>query len=136
TRTGEIFPVEISVSYIAEGKSEIAFSFVRDLSNRKQAEAALRDSEERFRQLAENIEDVFWMANVTPERELQLLYVSPAFEKVWGRDIPTLYSDQTPFIDFLHVQDQEVVQRLLCQVTDGRPGACEARLVRPNGVVR
>ena len=45
-------------------------------------EEALRDSEERFRQMAENIDDVFWMTN----RELdQLLYVSPAYETIWGR---------------------------------------------------
>lgn len=43
---------------------------------------ALRESEERFRQLAENIDEVFWLAEPGSGR---LLYVSPAFERIWGR---------------------------------------------------
>ncbi|HEY9729423.1 MAG TPA: PAS domain-containing protein, partial [Chroococcales cyanobacterium] len=53
-----------------------------DVSERKRTEAALRESEERFRQMAETIQDVFW---ITDFRVPQILYVSPAYEKIWGR---------------------------------------------------
>src|SRR5437879_1728206 len=53
-----------------------------DIEDRKRAEGALRESEEKFRQLAENIREVFWMT--TPHLE-EVLYVSPAYESVWGR---------------------------------------------------
>src|SRR5215813_6918102 len=48
-------------------------------------------SEERFRQLAENIDQVFWMLDLATN---QLLYVSPAFERVWGRSSASLYQDR------------------------------------------
>ena len=51
---------------------------------RVEAEQALRASEERFRELAETIQEVFW---ITDARKTQLLYVSPAYETVWGRTL-------------------------------------------------
>ena len=53
----------------------------RDVARRELAEAALRDSEQRFRQLAENIEEVFWISDADKRR---VLYVSPAYEAVWA----------------------------------------------------
>ena len=58
--------------------------FFRDITRRKQAEQALQSSEEKFRQLAENIREVFWMM---PPAADEMLYVSPAYEQVWGRSL-------------------------------------------------
>jgi PAS domain-containing protein len=57
------------------------FGSYEDISDRKQAEIALQESEERFRQLAENINQVFWLT--TPDHQ-EILYVSPAYEEIWG----------------------------------------------------
>ena len=63
----------------------------KDVSDRKQAEQALHNSEQKFRQLAENIREVIWMvplnADGTP-------YVSPAYESIWGRSCDSVYQDQ------------------------------------------
>ena len=66
------------------------------------AEAALRNSEELFRQLAGNIPEVFWITDAAFKR---LMYISPAFEKVWGRSAEPLYADLTPWLDAIHPGD-------------------------------
>src|SRR6478672_6834 len=60
---------------------------VNALLRMRQTQNALRESEERFRQLTDNIEDVFWMFSV-PARALE--YVSPAYATIWGRSVATL----------------------------------------------
>ena len=55
-----------------------------DITERKRTEQALQTSEERFRQLAENIHEVFWMMDPVAR---EVLYVSPAYEQVWGRSL-------------------------------------------------
>jgi len=78
----------------------------------QKAAAALRESEERFRQMAENIENVFWMCNADLT---QFLYVSPACEKVWGKSQVELYTHGLSFIEEIHPEDRERVVAQLRQ---------------------
>jgi diguanylate cyclase (GGDEF)-like protein/PAS domain S-box-containing protein len=66
------------------------------------AEAALRNSEELLRQLAGNIPEVFWITDAALKR---LIYLSPAFESVWGRKADPLYKDLAPWMDAIHPGD-------------------------------
>ncbi len=70
------------------------------------ANAALRTSEARFRQLAENIDEVFWMSD--PAKE-QVLYVSPAYERVWGRSCESLVATPQSWLEAVHPEDRERV---------------------------
>ncbi len=56
--------------------------FAQDVTDEAAAQAALKESEQRFRQLAANIDTVFFMRSVEPPA---LIYMSPAYEKIWGR---------------------------------------------------
>jgi PAS domain S-box-containing protein len=69
-------------------------------------ESRLRDSEERFRQLAENINDVFWI--FSPDGP-QLLYVSPAYAGVWGGTADALRADPMAWLAQVHDDDRERV---------------------------
>jgi PAS domain S-box-containing protein len=62
----------------------------RDVTSQRRAAAAVHDSERRFRQIAEAIDQVIWLADAETGR---VLYVSPAFESIWGRPSEELYAN-------------------------------------------
>jgi PAS domain S-box-containing protein len=101
---------------------------------RREASEALRQSEERFRQLAENINEVFWM---TDRQTTQLLYISPAYERVWGRSFQSLYENPRSFMDAIHPEDRERVRTAVLEnQSRGEQTDKEYRVVRPDGSIR
>jgi PAS domain S-box-containing protein len=103
-----------------------------DIAERKHAEEVLRESELRFRQLAENIYEVFWM---TDPLKKQMLYISPAYEKIWGRTCESLYADPKGWIDAIHPEDRERVLDAFKRQSEGTYDE-DYRIVRPDGTVR
>jgi two-component system, cell cycle sensor histidine kinase and response regulator CckA len=96
------------------------------------AEAAARNSEEHLRQLAENIGEVFWMTDLAKR---EVLYVSPAYETVWGRTCDSLLQQPQSFFDAVHPDDYPRV--LGAQQSElGLPYELEYRIVRPDFSVR
>ncbi len=70
----------------------------------------LHTSEERFRQIAGNINEVFWLFECErPSGALKLLYVNPAYEKMWKRDSSSLYSSFYSWADAVYAEDREYV---------------------------
>lgn len=100
---------------------------------RLQAREALRESELRFRQLVEHIHEVFYLFEVESQ---QILYISPAYEQIWGRSTQTLYQQSTDFIEAVHPDDRPCVYAMLDQHTRGEQRIIEYRIVRPTGEVR
>jgi PAS domain S-box-containing protein len=102
-----------------------------DIHARKQAEEELRASEQRFRQISETISEVFWM---TDPAKQTMLYVSPAYERVWGRSVASLYAEPASFLDAIHPADRErVTGALPKQVLGGYDETY--RVVRPDGTL-
>jgi PAS domain S-box-containing protein len=101
-------------------------------SARRHAEE-LAKSEQRFRQLAENIPEVFWVAEVEP---LRIVYVSPAYETVWGRPVGTLYERPTAWLDPVVAEDQAAVARFFDGANRGETRELEFRILRPDGRTR
>jgi len=117
----------------ADGNPVSVLGISREITDHKLALEALRESEERFRQLAENINEVFWM--VTPDSNKRL-YVSPAYEEIWGRSCQSLYDQSNSWSDAIHPQDREFVIAKLEGRSRGESTDVEYRIVRPDGSIR
>ncbi len=98
----------------------------------RRVQEAMREVEQRFALLAERVDQVFWMS--TPGIE-EMLYISPAYERVWGRSCASLYEAPQSFIEAIHPDDRE-------RITGGVEGHAngewehEYRIVQPDGAVR
>jgi PAS domain S-box-containing protein len=97
------------------------------------AHEALRHSEQLFRQLVENVAAVFWISDVDTGRPL---YVSPAYEVVWGRTCASLYEDPLTWLEAIHPQDRPAAEAGVQRLLREGAGTQEYRVVRPDGSVR
>jgi PAS domain S-box-containing protein len=89
-------------------------------------------SEERFRQLAENIDQVFWMLDIAT---LRVLYVSPAFEKVWGGSSAALYQNHRGLMNTVHPEDRDLYEAFFSKL-QSEPAEETYRILLPDGSVR
>jgi len=124
---------------VHDANGELLFldGIVFDVTVQHEAEARLHavhrtlaESERRFRQMAETIDDVFWMA--TPDLQ-QLLYVSPAFERVWGMRCNDLYENPRLWFEAIHADDADRVREGLAAISAGIVCDVEWRIGRPDG---
>jgi PAS domain S-box-containing protein len=106
---------------------------LRDVSERRRAEFALQESDNRFRQMADNILEVYWMIDVKTKH---VVYVNPAFEAVTGRSCETLRDNPTWYQELLHFEDRvRVLTRLEEAVQTGQFDE-EFRIIRPDCATR
>ncbi len=106
-------------------------SLVQDVTEFHSAVEQLRASEERFRQLAENIHEVFW---IREPNQKQLVYVSPACEKIWNLSCQSLQSQPEAFWDAIHPDDRSRVKAAFEKQVRGDYDE-EYRVVRADGSV-
>ncbi|HEY3476699.1 MAG TPA: PAS domain S-box protein [Anaerolineales bacterium] len=104
-----------------------------EIAERKQAEEELRASEERFRQLADNIQEAFWMTDAQTGQEI---YMSPAIEKIWGQPIEQLMHEPGAFINSVFPEDRPAMLEALHKEKRGENVEIEYRIVQPDGSVR
>ncbi|MFC6824864.1 PAS domain-containing sensor histidine kinase [Halopelagius fulvigenes] len=105
---------------------------VQDVTERREAERGLRESEAKFRMLAENLDEIVWMATADAE---EFVYLNPAFEEVWGIDRQTLYDEPLSFLDAVHPDDRDRVREGFAALPETDFDE-EYRVVRPDGEVR
>ena len=112
---------------------ERALEAKRLRGEQRQAEKEKQKSDERFRELAETIEEVFWISD--PDK-LRILYVSPAYEKIWGRSCQSLYDQPHTWVVAIHSEDRERVRHAATtRQAEGNYDE-EYRIVRADGGVR
>ena len=115
--------------FLGNGLPRILIEHI-NISARKQAEQALRGSEEKFRQLAENIHEVFWMMSPAAD---EILYISPAYEEVWGRTCESLYRNPMSWTETIHPADLEQAMAMFGRQIQGEPVDSEYRIKTPVG---
>jgi PAS domain S-box-containing protein len=134
-KNGETIQIELSAAVTSAKNSQTPglVCVARDITKRKEAEKILRDSEERFRQLADNIREVFWM---TDTEKNEMIYVSPAYEEVWGRPVASLYHSPQDWLAAVHAEDRERIAHAV--KTKQVSGTYDEtyRVVRPDETVR
>ncbi len=104
--------------------------FFRDITERKRAGQALQASEEKFRQLAENIREVFWMMTPTAD---EILYISPAYEPIWGRSCESLYRNPMSWVEAIHPDDAAQAHTTFARQIQGESVDSEYRIQTPAG---
>ncbi len=111
-----------------------------ELSERKKVEQQLivakekaEESEKKFLQIAENIGEVYWIRSFDNKK---MLYISPAYEKVWGRTCQSLYDNPQSFIDSIYDEDKPAVIAELDQYKKGKAFNLEYRIVSGSGKIK
>jgi PAS domain S-box-containing protein len=98
--------LEIRVQERTAQLEKMNMDLTLEINERNKIEEALKESETLFRQLTENIRNVFYV--IDPE-ERKITYVSPAFEEVWGRSRESIYNNYKIWIDSVFDEDKERV---------------------------
>jgi PAS domain S-box-containing protein len=131
-RTGKVVWTSIRTMLVqgSDGGPSYFVVHVENITERKRANEALRNSEDKFRELAENIHEVFWMMSPAAD---EILFISPAYEQVWGRSCASLYQNPMSWAEAIHPDDQERAHFLFAKRMRGELVDSEYRIRTPDG---
>lgn len=122
---GTTFPVHVR---FAKLDNVFAIANVRDITDQRTAEQALQESEARFRQIAENMNQV---VSLIDHKDFKYLYVNDAYEEIWGQPCQNLYDNPKTWLEAVHPDDHSRVEAVLNNQHEQ-----EFRIIRPDGTVR
>ncbi|WP_424354936.1 PAS domain-containing protein [Methanobacterium sp. MBAC-LM] len=135
-RNGKIHMIDVHSALLKKGDvpSDILVS-CNDITEHKKTENALKESEEKFRQIAENMGEVFWA--IDPKTG-EVIYVSPVYQWVWGRTCQSLYENHESWIEAIHPEDRDRTVEMIWRGSDNIDEAKEGfeyRVIRPDGKI-
>ncbi|MBI4748247.1 MAG: PAS domain S-box protein [Acidobacteria bacterium] len=133
-KAGHIIWIQLNGTIVwnLDGTPGYFIAQIQDITDRRAALRALQESEERFRQVVENIHEVFWMVNFSTRH---LLYISPGYERIWGRSCESLYQSPSTWMEAIHPDDRDRVAQALKQQAVGGY-VVEYRIIRPDETIR
>jgi len=135
-KDGSLYWHELWVTPLRDARGTITHfvALQEDITQRRANEHALREREERFRQVTENMREVFYLMDAEFR---ETLYVSPAYETVWGTSRKTLEDNPRAFMDSVLPEDRPILQRDVERAQRGEPATeTEFRIRRSDGSIR
>ncbi|MGO9570229.1 MAG: PAS domain S-box protein [Desulfomonilaceae bacterium] len=136
TKQGETLWLGQQVQLLMKGDRILGFqSICRDITDRRKAEESLRESEERFRQLAESVDDIFML--IQPGDPYSFIYVSPAYERLTGGKVIDLYENPAGWLSVIHEEDRPRVAQMADSFIQGDGDSSgEFRIVKSGEEIR
>lgn len=105
----------------------------REVTERKQAEKSLQESEERFESILNSLQEVVWSVAA---QTWELLYMNPTAEKVYGRPVSEFLDNQNLWFEVIHPEDSKRLERFFLTLLEQGSVDIEYRILRPDGEVR
>jgi PAS domain S-box-containing protein len=134
-KSGDLYWDAVTISPLRNGDGAVTHFVAtqQDITERKRIQEEIAERDQRFRQLADNIQEVFFLIDADLN---ETLYLNPAYERIWGRSCESAYRDPRSFLEAIPPEDRE---RLLANIArlrqDGISERIEFRVVRPDGQV-
>ena len=129
---GERLPIELTVTQVQMPGATLFTGFIRDLTERRTAEQQLREAEQRFRTLVENLPAATYIDLV--DDVSTTLYVSPQIEAIWGYTQQEWTADPDIWIGALHSEDRDRILEAVARHNErGEPFEVEYRLRAKDG---
>ncbi|WP_071190158.1 PAS domain-containing protein [Trichormus sp. NMC-1] len=116
-----------------DGQIQTIQGFITEITSLKQTQEALRESESKFRELAENIHEVF---HINSADLSEMLYVSPGYEEIWGQSCESLYRNPASWHESIHPEDSDRILAACARLIQGEPLQEEYRIIRARGEIR
>jgi PAS domain S-box-containing protein len=136
TKDGRLINVSVTASPIKDANGSVVgvSKLACDITKQKRSEESLRASEEKFRQLADHITDVFWITS----RDLKIIhYMSKGYELIWGRSTASLYAHPLQWSDAILPEDRKRVLSVFAKLMRNQVEvSVEYRIARPDGTIR
>ncbi|MDW7730475.1 MAG: PAS domain S-box protein [Bacillota bacterium] len=124
--------VEFVGNIYLEGKNKVIQYNIRDITERRQMEKALLESERKLSSVLNNITDVIWSLSLP---DMDLFYVSPSVEKMYGRSAEEFVKDPSLWQGAVHPDDQYLTEQAFKQIHEEGSAERECRIVRPDGSI-
>lgn len=136
TKSGRIFPVEITIDHLQFNDKEYQCAFARDISQRKRIEATLREKEQEFRSLVSNIPGAVYRCSAAGRSSLT--FISSGIEAISGYPAANfMIQPVQAFPSIVHPDDAQEIDKIIDRAIKTRqPYAIEYRLIHCDGNVR
>jgi PAS domain S-box-containing protein len=132
-KDGTTFPIHLAISVILLGEAKGYVGTITDLTALKSAENELRENVRKLRLITDTMTEVFWSTDMP---FTSMLYVSPAYERVWERSCQSLYEDPRSFLESVHPDDLCKITPDLLKQNNGVGFDHEYRIVMKDGRIK